>query len=132
MSSTHKAVVVDFNLSNQKIYSNVLNNCGYKMIEAYDCNEGINACRANGPDLIIVDTEVSPYQDDEFIVHLRSEEKTQNTPIIAVINCENKHNIYSCDENTVIVRKPFVIEKFIDLIKNIKGNALAKEKVRGS
>ncbi|MCB4756933.1 MAG: response regulator [Elusimicrobia bacterium] len=92
---------------------------GYKIVVAYDGQEGVEKARSIKPDLIILDVTMPKINGIEACRILRREEKTKNIPIIiltALNTLGDSEKAFAAGAND-FVQKPFDNSRLIEKIK---------------
>jgi CheY-like chemotaxis protein len=64
------------------IYRGVLQNAGYKVIEAPDGQAGWNMVRENKPDLVLLDLILPKMSGHEVLHHIRTDASTRGIPVV--------------------------------------------------
>jgi CheY-like chemotaxis protein len=64
------------------IYRGVLQNAGYKVIEAPDGQAGWNMVKEKKPDLVLLDLILPKMSGHEVLHHIRTDASTRNTPVV--------------------------------------------------
>jgi len=70
--------------ANRKLVRLLLANTTYRLIEAYDGEEGVAKAREARPDLILMDVQLPKISGLEATRRLRAEKATAETPIIVI------------------------------------------------
>ncbi len=79
-----KILLVEDNELNRDMLSRRLQRKGYEVIVAVDGEQGVNASRAESPDLVLMDMSLPVIDGWEATRRLRAEEATRGLPIIAL------------------------------------------------
>src|SRR5919197_3088474 len=77
-----KILVVDDNPGNRKLVVALLGHEGHRMIEAHDGADGLQAARAEIPDLVISDILMPSMDGFEFVRRLRADPGLHNVSVI--------------------------------------------------
>jgi diguanylate cyclase (GGDEF)-like protein/PAS domain S-box-containing protein len=103
-----KILVVDDNASNRKLVVTLLAHEGHRMIEAHDGVDGLEAARAENPDLVISDILMPSMDGFEFVRRLRADPKLHNVAVIFFTahyhETEARNLAEACRVSRVIVR----------------------------
>jgi diguanylate cyclase (GGDEF)-like protein/PAS domain S-box-containing protein len=101
-------LVVDDNASNRKLVVTLLSHEGHRLIEASDGVDGLEAARAEHPDLVISDILMPSMDGFEFVRRLRADEKLNNVAVIFYTahyhEPEARNLAKACRVSRVIVR----------------------------
>lgn len=85
MSEVAKTVLlVEDNEDNRTVYRTILEHFGYEVVEARNGEEGIRLAREQLPDVILMDISIPVIDGWEATKILKSDERTQQIPIIAL------------------------------------------------
>src|SRR6266702_3856191 len=77
-----KILVVDDNPGNRKLVVTLLGHEGHRMVEANDGADGLEAARAENPDLVISDILMPSMDGFEFVRRLRADPKLHDVSVI--------------------------------------------------
>ena len=114
-----KILLVEDNELNLKLFADLLEANGYRVIQSKDGNNLKEIAYAEAPDLIIMDIQLPNISGMDLIQELKHDEKLNAIPIIAVTAfamSEDKQNILSsgCEE---YISKPISINIFLETVK---------------
>ncbi len=85
MSPLDKTVlVVEDNDLNMRLFHDVLEMCGYNILQAKDGMEGWRIAREHRPDLIIMDIQLPDVSGLEVTKWLKADETLKSIPVIAI------------------------------------------------
>jgi two-component system, cell cycle response regulator DivK len=79
-----RILVVEDNPKNLKLVRDVLQFCGYHVIEATSGEEGVELATQDSPDLILMDLQLPGIDGHEALRLLRQEPTTRDVPVVAV------------------------------------------------
>ena len=103
-----KILVVDDNSSNRKLVVTLLSHEGHRMVEAHDGADGLDAARAENPDLVISDILMPSMDGFEFVRRLRADPHLHNVSVIFYTahyhEAEARNLAQACRVARVIVR----------------------------
>jgi diguanylate cyclase (GGDEF)-like protein/PAS domain S-box-containing protein len=103
-----KILVVDDNPGNRKLVVTLLSHEGHRMIEANDGADGLEAARAERPDLVISDILMPTMDGFEFVRRLRTDPKLHDVAVVFYTahyhEAEARNLAESCRVSRVIVR----------------------------
>jgi diguanylate cyclase (GGDEF)-like protein/PAS domain S-box-containing protein len=103
-----KILVVDDNAGNRKLVVTLLGHEGHRMIEAVDGVDGLEAARAENPDLVISDILMPSMDGFEFVRRLRADARLHNVSVIFYTahyhETEARNLAEACRVSRVIVR----------------------------
>ena len=77
---------------------------GFKVIAAYDGEEGLQKAKSEKPDLIILDVLMPKISGDDLATILKKEPETYNIPLIYLTNLPLNFLTGSDDEKSVVQR----------------------------
>ncbi len=121
-----KILVVDDEVQIVSLLEKRLKANGYRVVTAFDGEEGFKKACSERPDLIILDVVMPKLSGIEVAFQLRAEEKTKHTPIImltAILNKgdEERHVSFA---NSICLAKPINSEELLSKICEMtKGTA---------
>lgn len=103
-----KILVVDDNSSNRKLVVTLLGHEGHRLVEAHDGADGLEAARAENPDLVISDILMPSMDGFEFVRRLRADPHLNNVSVIFYTahyhEVEARNLAEACRVSRVIVR----------------------------
>ena len=110
-------VVEDHDL-NMKLFSDLLETRGHRVLQARDGTEGLQLARQHRPDLILMDIQLPEISGFEVTKWIRAEEGLRYIPIIAVTafamkGDEEEIREAGCD---AYISKPVSVRNFLELI----------------
>ena len=105
----NRILVIEDTEDNRQIIRDLLTNAGYRLVEAIDGAQGVEAARRELPDLILMDIQLPVMDGYEATRRIKADPATRMIPIIAVTSYalsgdESKARQAGCDG---YVAKPF-------------------------
>ncbi len=91
---------------------------GYATCSANSSMEGLEAVRAEKPDLISLDLQMPGEWGPRFYRKLRKDKNLRDIPVIVISGIDGDHAI---KDAVAFVKKPFDAEKLIGIVKNTIG-----------
>ena len=79
---TAKILVVEDDVANRTLLKDVLNYCGYEVLEARDGKEGISLAREHMPQVILMDMQMPVMDGVEATKILKTDPRTKDLKII--------------------------------------------------
>ncbi len=97
-SSSHYGLIlfVEDEAPFRKIYKNVLEQKGYKLLEAMDGEMGWTLVKAKKPSLVLIDMVLPKLSGRELLKRIRADAETKDIPIIMCSVIGDKKEIESC------------------------------------
>ena len=77
-------LIIEDNDKNMKLARDVLQNKGYKTLEAVTGEEGVKLAKDNVPDLVLMDIQLPGINGIEAFKQLRADPKTARIPVVAL------------------------------------------------
>ena len=113
-------LIVEENLLHMKLFSDILENQGYKTLQVSDGESAVIMARENNPDLILLDVRLLFKSGFEVVSQLKDEQDLKEIPVIAVTataDALDRDNYLSrgFDE---FLPKPIVIPNMLRTIAN--------------
>lgn len=116
--SSATILIVEDNLLNMKLFSDLLQSRGYKTIEAKDGSDVLHLVREYKPDLILMDIQLPGLSGLEVTGMLKAENDLRDIPVIAVTAFAMKD-----DERKILeggcdgyIAKPIAVADFLETI----------------
>ena len=115
-------LIIEDNSLNMKLFSDLLENSGYNVLQAMDGLKGFELAKRQHPDLVIVDIRLPEISGFDIAKMIKADNDIAGTPIIAVtaynVNEVKKACLAgSCDD---YVEKPILPAVFLDTVeKNV-------------
>jgi two-component system, cell cycle response regulator DivK len=117
--ATAKTVlIVEDHYLNMKLFSDLLEVRGHRILQARDGAEGLKLARQHRPDLILMDVQLPGMSGIEVTKWIRAEQDLSYTPIIAVTafamtGDEERIREAGCD---AYISKPVSVRNFLEII----------------
>lgn len=126
--SKGRILIVEDNMDNYELVRFVLERAGYDVFLAVNGRDGVDAARAQKPDLILMDMGLPQMDGWNATRELKTSEETKSIPLYALtahtLPSERKRAILAgCDG---YVAKPIQMKKFLDIIEE----ALLVERIK--
>ena len=77
-------LVIEDNMDNMLLINDILEANGYQVLQAETGIKGVEMAEENIPDFIILDIQLPDIIGNEVLARIRSKEKTQNIPVVAM------------------------------------------------
>lgn len=77
-------LVVEDNEKNMKLFRDVLEAQGYRVLEARTGAEAVELATEHGPDLVLMDIQLPDIGGVQALGHLRADEDTASIPVVAL------------------------------------------------
>ncbi len=116
MSSTAKKVlVVEDNLMNMELASELLTSAGIEVLQAPVTERGMEIAREEAPDLILMDVQLPGMDGLTAIRHLKRSEETRGIPIVVLsAHAMRRHAEEARDAGAVgYIAKPIDTRSFV-------------------
>ncbi len=108
----------------QKAFGDVLQQKGYKILNALNGEIGLRMAKSENPDLILLDLVLPRLHGFEVLKKLKEDPETKEIPVIVLTNLEKMEDINKAIElgaTTYLVKTEYKIEEVIEKIKKIIG-----------
>lgn len=79
-----KILIVDDNHAQRSLYRGILQDAGYPVIEAKDGRDGVKKARADMPDLIVADINMSNMDALEMVRTIKNDDDTKYIPVMCI------------------------------------------------
>jgi two-component system, cell cycle response regulator DivK len=117
--SKGRILVVEDNMDNYELVRYVLERAGYDVFLAVNGRDGIDAARAQKPNMILMDLGLPEMDGWNAIEKLKADEETKNIPLYALTahtlpNDRKRALEAGCDGYVV---KPIQMKSFVDMIE---------------
>ena len=117
-----RILVIDDSTTNIVLLEAILTEKGYLIETALNAKDAFMRIEKQLPDLILLDLLMPKVSGFEFLVQLRKDERTKNTPVIVIsaINTddENTHKIEKL-EAVAFLRKPIDIQYLVSKVDEV-------------
>ena len=117
--AARKVLVVEDNVLNMKLFSDLLEANGYAVLQARDGLEALRIVRLDRPDLVLMDIQLPEVSGLEITERMKADEELRSIPIVAVTafamkGDEEKIRQAGCDG---YMTKPISIGLFIQTVE---------------
>lgn len=117
--SKGRILVVEDNMDNYELVRYVLERAGYDVFLAVNGRDGVDAARAQKPNMILMDLGLPEMDGWNAIKSLKSDEETKNIPLYALTahtlpNDRKRALEAGCDGYVV---KPIQMKSFLDVVE---------------
>lgn len=79
-----RILVVEDNSLNLKLMRDVLQHCGFEVVEARSGEEGVHLARSCSPDLVLMDLQLPGIDGVEALHQIRGDPSVADVPVVAV------------------------------------------------
>jgi two-component system, cell cycle response regulator DivK len=122
---TKTILIVEDNELNMKLFNDLLEARGYRVVKTRSGHDVIQLARDNSPDLILMDIQLPEISGLDVTSWLKDEDDLKHIPVIAITafamkGDEEKIKAGGCDG---YLSKPISIPKFIETIQQFAGPA---------
>ena len=116
----HKVLVIDDSVMLLSFVKEILDEQGYDVVTAETGEEGLNACRAQFPDLILLDFILPDMKGDEVCRRLVADPATARIPVIYVSGFGSDLQPDRAELSNVMgsLSKPFTSESLINAVRS--------------
>lgn len=104
----------------QKIFGDILEREGYKIVSAVDGEEGLRLVRTEKPDLILLDLILPKINGFDVLKQLKGSVALKDIPVIVLTNLEGMGDIEKALElgaTTYLVKANYTLEEVLQKIK---------------
>lgn len=84
MSPTRTVLVIEDNMLNLKLVSDVLQYAGFAVVAATSGEEGVSLATREPPDLVLMDLQLPGIDGSEALRQLRAHPSSRSVPVVAV------------------------------------------------
>ena len=120
---TKTVMIVEDNELNMKLFNDLLDAQGYKIVQVRDGMKALATARTHNPDLILMDIQLPEVSGLEITKWLKEDDELNNIPVIAVTAFAMKG-----DERRIIdggceayIAKPISIVSFLETVRQYVG-----------
>jgi two-component system, cell cycle response regulator DivK len=122
---TKTILIVEDNELNMKLFNDLLEARGYRVVKTRSGHEVLQLARAHNPDVILMDIQLPEISGLDVTSWLKDEDDLKHIPVIAITafamkGDEEKIKAGGCDG---YLSKPISIPKFIETIQQYAGPA---------
>ena len=117
-----KILFIEDEATLQKTFGDVLQQKGYKVINALDGEIGLRLAKSEKPDLILLDLILPRMHGFDVLKRLKQDPETKAIPIIVLTNLEGIQDIDKVIElgaTTYLVKTQYKVEEVVEKIKKI-------------
>ena len=117
--SKGRILVVEDNMDNYELVRYVLERAGYDVFLAVNGRDGVDAARAQKPDLILMDLGLPEMDGWNAIEKLKTDDETKNIPLYALTAHTLPHDRKRALKAGVdgYVAKPIQMKGFLDIVE---------------
>ncbi len=119
-----KILIVDSDAASRNFIARKLDELNYETLQAGSGKEGLIFAWRDRPDLIIVDPALADLKGEEFASKLRNDQRTMQTPIVALSSDHNPARIKFCQDagiNDYITKSGHAVSMLKDIINRLFG-----------
>lgn len=122
MSDTAKTIlVVEDNELNMKLFHDLLEAQGYRILQTGDGNAAYQIVRDNHPDLILMDIQLPEKSGLDVTKEIKADPEVRDIPVIAVTafamkDDEERIRAAGCDD---YLAKPISVTEFLEKVKRV-------------
>ena len=117
-----KILFIEDEATLQKTFGDVLQQKGYKVINALDGEIGLRLAKSEKPDLILLDLILPRIHGFDVLKRLKQDPETKAIPIIVLTNLEGIQDIDKVIElgaTIYLVKTQYKVEEVVEKIKKI-------------
>ena len=124
MSDDAKTVlIVEDNELNMKLFNDLLETQGYRVVQVDNGNDALDAVRREQPDLILMDIQLPGQSGLDVTRDIKADETTRHIPVIAVTafamrSDEERIRAGGCED---YLAKPISVPVFLQTVKRYLG-----------
>ena len=124
-AKTKTVLIVEDNELNMKLFHDLLDAHGYKILQTKDGMEALDIAREHHPDLILMDIQLPEVSGLEVTKWLKDDAELRSIPVVAVTAFAMKGDEERIREGgcEAYLSKPISVGKFIETIRHFLGNA---------
>jgi two-component system, cell cycle response regulator DivK len=118
-------LIVEDNDKNMKLARDVLQNKGYKTLEAVTGEEGVKLAKEKIPDLVLMDIQLPGINGIEAFKQLRADAKTARIPVVALtasVTPTDRSAITAAGFDA-FVSKPINLKEFVETVRRLVDGA---------
>ena len=113
-------LIVEDNELNMKLFHDLLDAHGYKIIQTADGMEALSLARAHHPDLILMDIQLPEVSGLEVTKWIKDDEELKKIPVIAVTAFAMKGDEEKIREGgcEAYISKPISVTHFLETVRH--------------
>jgi two-component system, cell cycle response regulator DivK len=114
-------LIIEDNDKNMKLARDVLQNKGYKTLEAVTGEEGVKLARDHVPDLVLMDIQLPGINGIEAFKQIRADASTARIPVVALtasVTPTDRSAITAAGFDAFI-GKPINLKEFLETVKRM-------------
>ena len=114
-------LIIEDNDKNMKLARDVLQNKGYKTLEAVTGEDGVRLAKENAPDLVLMDIQLPGINGIEAFRQIRGDAATARIPVVALtasVTPTDRSAITAAGFDA-FVGKPINLKEFLDTVKRL-------------
>jgi two-component system, cell cycle response regulator DivK len=116
-------LIVEDNELNMKLFNDLLEARGYRVLQTRSGHEVLSLARANRPDLILMDIQLPEISGLDVTRWLKDDEQLKSIPVVAITafamkGDEDRIRAVGCEG---YLSKPISIPKFLETIQRFAG-----------
>ena len=114
-------LIIEDNDKNMKLARDVLQNKGYKTLEAVTGEEGVKLAKEKIPDLVLMDIQLPGINGIDAFKQIRADPRTARIPVIALtasVTPTDRSQITAAGFDA-FVGKPINLKEFVETVKRL-------------
>ena len=114
-------LIIEDNDKNMKLARDVLQNKGYKTLEAVTGEEGVKLAKEKIPDLVLMDIQLPGINGIDAFKQIRADPRTARVPVIALtasVTPTDRSQITAAGFDA-FVGKPINLKEFVETVKRL-------------
>ena len=114
-------LIVEDNVKNMKLVSDLLRAKGYNTLEATTGEQGVRLALAHTPDLVLMDIQMPDINGIEAFTRIRADQRTAEIPVVAFtasVTPSDRNRITAAGFNA-FVSKPLELKEFLATVKRM-------------
>ena len=122
-AKTKTVLIVEDNELNMKLFHDLLDAHGYKILQTKDGMEALDIAREHRPDLILMDIQLPEVSGLDVTKWLKADPVLKSIPVVAVTAFAMKGDEERIREGgcEAYLSKPISVAKFIDTVRQFLG-----------
>ncbi len=111
--------LIDDNTDSQDIYSSLLKEEGFTVLQAFDGKTGFQLIKDKNPDLVILDIMLPGKMNGfDFMEMMKQDAKLKNTPVIVLTNLDTEEQVAkNIGAKEYLIKSNMKMEDFLELVK---------------